>query len=88
MSRFSGYELIVSPKAENQLKKISRVHQKALIETFGEIVEDPLLGKPLSRELTGRFSLRVGTYRIVYKVDQIDKRVIVLRIGLRPKLYN
>lgn len=88
MPRLSEYELIVSPKAENQLKKISRNHQKLLIETFGEIIEDPLLGKPLGRELTGKFSLRVGVYRLVYKVDQIDKRVIVLRIGHRGKVYN
>jgi len=88
MSRFSEYELILSPKAENQLKKISRNHQKVLIETFMEMVEDPLLGKPLGRELAGRFSFRVGSFRLVYKVDQIDKRVIVLRIGHRSKIYN
>ncbi len=88
MSRFSEYELILSPKAENQLKKISRNHQKVLIETFMEMVEDPLLGKPLGRELAGRFSFRVGSFRLVYKVDQIDKRVIVLRIGHRSKVYS
>jgi mRNA interferase RelE/StbE len=88
MPRLSEYELIVSPLAENQLKKISRIHQKVLIETFMEIIEDPLLGKPLGRELTGRFSLRVGVYRLVYKIDQIDKKIIVLRIGHRGKVYN
>ena len=88
MPRFSEYELILSPKAENQLKKISRIHQKVLIETFAEIVEDPLLGKPLGRELAGKFSYRVGTFRLVYKVDQIEKRVIVLRIGHRSKVYQ
>jgi len=88
MPRSSEYALILSPKAENQLKKISRNHQKVLIEIFGEIIENPLLGKPLGRELTGRFSLRVGVYRLVYKIDQIDKKVIVLRIGHRGKVYN
>ncbi len=88
MSRFFEYELVLSPKAENQLRKISRIHQKAIIETFEEIIEDPLLGKPLSRELAGRFSFRVGSFRIIYKVDRIDNRVIVLRIGPRPKVYN
>ena len=53
-----------------------------------EMVEHPLLGKPLSRELTGRFSLRVGVYRLVYKIDQIDKKIVVLRIGHRGKVYN
>ena len=88
MPRSSEYALILSPKAENQLKKISRSHQKILIGTFMEMVEDPLLGKPLSRELTGRFSLRVGVYRLVYKIDQIDKKIVVLRIGHRGKVYN
>lgn len=88
MSRFSEYELILSPKAENQLKKTSRIHQKVLIQTFIEIIEDPLLGKPLGRELAGRFSFRVGSFRLVYKVDQIDKRLIVLRISHRSKVYN
>ena len=88
MSKSSAYGLIISPKAESQLKKISRSHQKVLIETFTEIVEDPLLGKPLGRELIGRFSFRVWVYRFVYKVYQIDKRVIVLRVGHRSKVYQ
>lgn len=83
-----AYDLIISTKALDQLKKILKDHQKAIITSLTEIIEDPILGKPLIRELSGKFSFRVGVYRIVYKVDQKDRRVIVLRIGHRSKVYN
>jgi mRNA interferase RelE/StbE len=65
------YKLRISLRAENEIKKISHPHQKAIILALTDIKEDPFLGKPLTRELTGRFSYRVGVYRIIYKVNKL-----------------
>lgn len=53
-----------------------------------EIINDPFLGKPLSRELSDKLSFRIGVYRIVYKVSVKENTVRVLRIGHRSKVYN
>ncbi len=82
------FDLLISKKASTRLKKLPRDHQKALILVFEEICDEPLLGKPLTDELSGQFSFRIGTYRIVYKVNQKDNKVLVLRVGHRGKVYN
>lgn len=82
------FELIISPQAKKELKTISRNHQKAIRQTLIDLREDPLLGKPLARELTGRFSYRVGLFRIVYKVNFKDKIIFILTAGHREYVYN
>jgi len=55
---------------------------------FEELKEDATIGKPLTRELTGRFSLRVGVYRIIYTVNKTDEIVHVITAGHRSVVYN
>ena len=82
------FELRISSGAHKQIKKIKRKHQQAIVDALTEIKGDPNVGKPLSRELTGRFSLKVGMYRIIYKVDKRDKIVTVLTAGHRATVYK
>jgi len=82
------YKLRVASKAQGEIKKISHPHQKAIILALAEIKEEPFLGKPLVRELTGRFSFRVGMYRIIYKVNRRDKIIDVLTVGHRATVYE
>ena len=82
------YKLQISIKAENEIKKIPHPHKKALILSLAEIEEDPFLGKPLTRELTGKFSFRVGVYRIIYKVNDRDKIIEILSAGHRETIYE
>ncbi len=82
------FKLRISTKAGKQIKKIKRTHQSAIISALEEIKEDPLIGKALSKELTTRFSYRVGVYRIIYKVNQKDKIVEILTAGHRATVYR
>ena len=49
---------------------------------------DPYQGKPLKGELKGRYSYRVGSYRIIYLVHQQQLRVLVIDIGHRRDIYR
>ena len=82
------YKLRISAKAGRQIKQIKRSKQTAIILALTEIKEDPLLGKPLTREFTGKFSYRVGVYRIIYKIDQKDKIIYILTAGHRSSVYT
>lgn len=81
------YKLFVSVKAKKELKKISKLHQKAIISALEEIRENPLSGKPLTRELTGRFSYKVSVYRIIYTVNKKDNTISVITSGHRVSVY-
>lgn len=81
-------KLLISPKAEKGLKRLKIEYQHAMLEALAEISDDPFVGKPLTRELTGRFSLRVGIYRIIYTVNAKDKIIRVIAAGHRFTVYN
>lgn len=82
------YKLIISPRAKKELKKLKDSHKIAIVSVLDEIKEDPFSGKSLTRELTGRFSFRVGVYRIIYKINKKDSIIDVLSAGHRGKVYE
>ncbi len=82
------FEIRISKRAEKKIKKLKKVYQAAILSALDEIKEDPNLSKPLSQELTGKFSFHLSFYRIIYKVNQKDKIVTVLDIGPRSTIYN
>jgi mRNA interferase RelE/StbE len=46
------------------------------------------VGKMLRRELAGIWSARRGTYRVLYRIDDDPKEVVVLRIEHRRDVYH
>ncbi len=50
------FRLKLTKRAKKELKNISQRHAVALANIFEEIKENPSIGKPLTRELTGRYS--------------------------------
>lgn len=82
------YKLIISPRVQNELKKIKLSYKTAISLALQEIKDDPSLGKPLTRDLTGKFSYRVGVYRIIYKTNIKDQIIYILSTGHRATIYQ
>lgn len=82
------YLLIISPRAHKELRKIKKIYQYPVKLAIEELKEDPFLGKPLTRDLTGKYTCKVGGYRIIYKVNKIDKIVNIFSAGHRSKIYD
>lgn len=82
------FKIKLTARAKRELKSISKRHKEAMGLIFEELKEDAMIGKPLTRELTGRFSLRVGVYRIIYTVNKSDKFIHVFTAGHRSAVYN
>ncbi|MDH3402781.1 MAG: type II toxin-antitoxin system RelE/ParE family toxin [Acidobacteriota bacterium] len=49
---------------------------------------DPTSGKPLAGPLSGHRALRVGSLRIVYRIADDDRAVLVLDIAQRGGVYR
>jgi mRNA-degrading endonuclease RelE of RelBE toxin-antitoxin system len=61
----------------------------AVIELAGTLVTNPQrVGKPLRGDLAGIYSARRGTYRVLYRINDIRREVIVLRIEHRGDAYR
>ncbi len=82
------FKLVISPRAQIQLKKLKKADELPVKIALEDIKEDPFLGKPLGRGLTGRFSYRFEIYRIIYRVNDQDKIVRILSAGHRSTVYN
>lgn len=82
------YRISISPKTRNQLKNIKQSHKEAVALVIEDLKDNPFLGKPLGRELIGKYSYRVGIYRIIYKINKKDKIIYIVTAGHRSTVYN
>jgi mRNA interferase RelE/StbE len=84
-------ELIVTPPAARALAtQLPEAVVTAVIEflTTTLVREPRRVGKPLRRELAGIWSARRGTYRILYRVRDETREVVVLRVEHRSDVYR
>ena len=83
------FEVVYHPHV--QRKDIPRISFPAA-EKIRKAIEAKLFtapekfGEPLRRTLKGYWKLRVGDYRVIYKVT--GKTVLILRIGHRSEIYK
>jgi mRNA interferase RelE/StbE len=55
----------------------------------GPLLDNPYrVGKPLTRELSGYHSARRGAYRVIYRIDETERIVHVVRIDHRADVYR
>lgn len=82
------YRLLIAPQAQRELKKIPKRYQHSIRLALRELKENPLVGKKLGRELTGKFSIKIGVYRIIYIINEKDKIISVPTAGHRSTVYK
>ncbi|MDP1722454.1 MAG: type II toxin-antitoxin system RelE/ParE family toxin [Candidatus Gottesmanbacteria bacterium] len=82
------YNVKLTARAKRELKNISKRHKVAIASMVEELTDNPFVGKPMTRDLTGKFSLRVGVYRIIYTVNKTDEIIHVITAGHRSIVYN
>lgn len=81
------WKVFLTPEAEKNLKKLPKNIQEKALNVLNELSRDPFFGKPLKWNLKGRFSARIGDYRIVYKQEIDNHRILVLFIRHRREAY-
>lgn len=82
------YKLQIPLRVQKKIKLLKRTNTRTILSALEEIQDNPESGKALGRKLTGYFSYRIGIYRIIYKVNQKDKVVKILDLGLRSGIYT
>lgn len=82
------YNLSFSKEAEDYLKKLDKENQKRIAKKIGSLIENPELGKPLTANLAGLWSLRIGDYRVLYEIKNNELMILVIKIGHRKNVYG
>ncbi|MBZ5545028.1 MAG: type II toxin-antitoxin system RelE/ParE family toxin [Acidobacteriia bacterium] len=80
------------PRALGELKKVDRPAQRRVARFLQERIagnHDPRdFGKPLTSDKVGLWRYRIGQYRIVCRIDNERRAVLVLRIAHRKDVYR
>jgi mRNA interferase RelE/StbE len=83
----AAYELLVKPSAVKEIEHIdSRKTRRRIVRRIQTLADDP---RPRGCEkLTGRdrYRVRLGSYRIVYAVDDRQQTVLIVKIGHRKEV--
>ena len=85
------YELVLTPPARRALTdRLPEAVATAVIDFLTTaLVENPRrVGKPLRGDLAGIWSARRGTYRVLYRLREDTREVIVLRVDHRKDAYR
>lgn len=54
-----------------------------------KLLSDPFTGKPLQHQLSNYRSIRVrGKYRLIYKLNENEKEIILAAFGHRKTVYD
>ena len=80
------YVVIWSESAEKQLNKLDRTIAKQIYRKVGELADDPYRN---TRKLVGQdgYRLRVGDYRVIYRIDNNKLEIFILKAGHRKNIY-
>jgi len=75
-------------KAYEQLRETNETLFSRVRNAIKTIAEKPRQGKPLRLELKGKWSYRVGVYRIIYKIKKGKLVIYIITIGHRREVYS
>ena len=85
------YEIVVAgPAATAIAEQLPESVAAAVIELItGPMLDNPRrVGVALRGDLEGLWSARRGTYRVLYRIDDARREVVVLRVAHRRDVYR
>ena len=82
------YQIVLSKIAEKDLGKVNKKYKPHIFAALFDLRKDPYLGKKLQGKFRDYYSLRIGIYRIVYKIYKTKLDILIIRIGPRQGIYK
>ena len=85
------YRIELTSTAKKEYKSFHKTNEsvfKRVRNALLSLSKDPTQGKPLKLSLKGKWSYRVGVYRIIYSIEKKILTVYILDIGHRREVYK
>jgi mRNA interferase RelE/StbE len=83
-----SYRLETTRRFEKDFRKLASDLKQRIDKQVRLLETQPYSGKRLRGEFEGSFSLRLGDYRVVYWIDESTKRIILLTVAHRRRVYE
>ena len=81
------YKLAVSEDIRELIRTMHRSLKKKIKSSLKIVLSDPYSGKALLDELAGLRSLRVSSFRIIYRIKD-PQQIELVTIGPREQIYE
>jgi len=88
---YKVYNVELSQRAQKFLDKLDKHIKERIENRLRKLKENPI---PSDAKFIGRdnnemvFRYRIGEYRALYKVKEIQKIILIAKIDKRPRVYN
>jgi mRNA interferase RelE/StbE len=84
------YKLSYSKSALKNLMKIPENVQKRIVEKLNLLKVNPYFKNNNIKKLEGLegYRLRIGNYRIIYRIENQDYKILVIEIDVRGEVYK
>ncbi len=84
------YQVVFAPSTEKSLRRLGKGVQQRLLDRLKWLAKhfDETKAEGLTGEFAGLLKLRVGDYRIIYRVDRKKRILAVIEVGHRRSIYR
>jgi len=82
------YRLVFTKSARRELERLPEQEISRIVKRIHNLISDP---RPVGCEkLSGTdfYRIRQGDYRVLYRIDDAERLVDILRIGHRREVYR
>ena len=80
--------VVLARRARREILDLDGPIGDAVAEALGLLEREPVAGHALRGRLRGRRSLRVGSYRVIYQLEDAGREVRVVAIRHRAVAYE
>jgi len=80
--------LLYAQEARDRIRSLPPEIKRGVRQALESLQENPSMGKPLQRELTGFWSLSYKRHRIIYKPLADQKTIRIYTLGERKRIYQ
>lgn len=84
-----AYKVLLLPTAEREWRKLPHQMRPRIDRALLALEETP---RPQGvKKLSGRsdhWRVRIGDYRVIYHIDDVEREVVILRIAHRREAYR
>jgi mRNA interferase RelE/StbE len=84
------YQVVILPKALNDLSKLDKIISRRIIEKLSWLSEkiESITPLSLAGKYTDLFKLRIGDWRVIYDINHEQKIITVHKAGHRKEIYK
>jgi mRNA interferase RelE/StbE len=83
------YEIYIASQAEKDLKRLDAFNFREIVTQVNKLGSNPR--PPGCRKISGSrkdWRIRVGSYRIIYEIDDRIRSITVMRVRHRKEVYR